>query len=100
MTVRQPGTCIWINDILLSFDGGAFSQTLSPRPEMRVMTNRLMELAIEALEAKKATIEVEIDSLRGQLNGGTAAKPDLPLLLQSSGEGRERRKRKKRRAGR
>ena len=52
------------------------------------MDKRLIELALEALELRKAAIDAEIDAIRAELTGRTKVAAGFPA--KAAGDGRKR----------
>lgn len=44
------------------------------------MDQKIIELAIEALQSRKAVIEAEVEALHAQLKGGVKAKAERPAM--------------------
>jgi hypothetical protein len=55
-------------------------------------TNRILELALEALESQKKAVEAEIASLQAELKGGTVTKSVQSSLTITPPSGRRREK--------
>ena len=53
----------------------AVSAAIPPPPQKGIMEKRILELALETLEQRKALLQVEIASIQDELKGKTKAAP-------------------------